>query len=189
MFKTFFEFGFEHILDIKAYDHVLFIISICLLANFKAWKKLLVLVTAFTFGHSITLALATLDIFTIPSFIIETLIPITIIVSALDNIVQSNKEENFNPKYFLILFFGFIHGMGFSNYLKAILGKDDNLVGNLLAFNVGVEAAQLVVVALTLAILFVLRKVGINQKWLTIIGSSLIILVSLYLLIKVLTEG
>ena len=189
MFKTFFDLGFEHILDVNAYDHVLFIISICLLANFKSWRKLFLLVTAFTIGHSLTLALSALDIVTIPSKIIEVIIPITIILSAVDNIYQSGKEEQFSPKYFLILFFGFIHGMGFSNYFKELLGKEENIVGPLFAFNVGVEIAQLAVVVMTLLVLFVLNKIQIKQKYPTIIGSIIIILVSIYLLVKVLTEG
>lgn len=189
MFKTFFNSGFEHILDINAYDHVLFIISICLLANFKSWKKLLVLVTAFTIGHSLTLALSALEIVTIPSIIIETAIPITIILSALDNIYQSGKEELFSPKYLLVLLFGFIHGMGFSNYFKALLGREEDIVGPLFAFNVGVEVAQLCIVALSLAVLFGLNKIGFKQKYSTIIGSCVIIAISLYLLFKVITEG
>lgn len=189
MFKTFFESGFEHILDINAYDHVLFIISICLLANFKAWKKLLILVTAFTIGHSLTLALSALDILTIPAIIIETVIPITIILSALDNIFQSGKEESFSPKYLLVLIFGFIHGMGFSNFFKALLGKEENIVGPLFAFNVGVEVAQLCVVVLTLMFLFLLNKLGVKQKYSTIVGSTIIIIISIYLLFNVLTEG
>ena len=189
MFKTFFDLGFEHILDVKAYDHVLFIISICLLANFRSWKKLIFLVTAFTIGHSLTLALSALDILTIPSKIIEVIIPITIILSALDNIYQSGKEEQFSPKYLLILFFGFIHGMGFSNYFKELLGKEENIVGPLFSFNVGVEVAQLFVVAITLSILYLLNKLNVKQKYPTIIGSGLIILISIYLLFKVLTES
>jgi len=189
MFKTFFESGFEHILDINAYDHVIFIISICLLANFKSWRKLLILITAFTIGHSLTLALSALDILKIPSIIIESVIPITIIFSALDNIYQSGKEELFSPKYLLVLVFGFIHGMGFSNYFKALLGKEENITGPLFAFNVGVEVAQLCIVALTLIVLFILNRLGVKQKYPTIIGSSIIIIISVYLLIKVLAKG
>lgn len=189
MFKTFYTQGFEHILDINAYDHVLFIISICLLANFKSWRKLLILVTAFTIGHSLTLVLSALDILTIPAIIIETVIPITIILSAVDNIYQSGKEDQFSPKYLLVLVFGFIHGMGFSNFFKALLGKEENIIGPLFAFNVGVEVAQLCIVGLTLLVLYILNRLGVKQKHPTIIGSSFIILISFYLLIKVLTQG
>jgi len=184
MFKTYFDLGFEHILDINGYDHVLFIISICLLASINHWKKLLVLVTAFTIGHSLTLALSVLDIVTIPANIIETIIPITIILSCIDNIYQSGKENQYSPKYLIILFFGFIHGMGFSNFFKAILGEEEDLVFPLLAFNVGVEIAQLVIVAITILLLYSLRFIGIKQKNVNIIGSIIIILVSLYLLFK-----
>jgi len=190
MFKTYFNLGFEHILDINGYDHVLFIISICLLASLNHWKKLLVLVTAFTIGHSLTLALSVLDIVTIPAHIIETIIPITIILSCIDNIYQSIKvnqigeEKQYSPKYLLILFFGFIHGMGFSNFFKAILGSEEEIVYPLLAFNVGVEIAQLAIVAVTILSLYLLKSIGIKQRYVNIAVSLLIILVSLYLLFK-----
>lgn len=182
MFKTYFELGFEHILDINGYDHVLFIISICLLASLSHWKKLLVLVTAFTIGHSLTLALSTLNIISIPANLIETIIPVTIILSCLDNIYQSGKENHYSPKYLIILIFGFIHGMGFSNFFKAILGKEENIVLPLLSFNVGVEIAQLVIVVATILFIFILQKLGIKQRYINISGSILIILISLYLL-------
>lgn len=184
MFSTYFKLGFEHILDINGYDHVLFIVSICLLASLKHWKKLLILVTAFTIGHSLTLALSVLDIITIPADIIETIIPITIILSCLDNIYQSGKESLYSPKYLIILLFGFIHGMGFSNFFKAILGKEDHIIYPLLSFNVGVEIAQLVIVLLTILSIFCLTSIGIKQKYINISGSILIILISIFLLFK-----
>jgi len=184
VFKTYFNLGFEHILDINGYDHVLFIISICLLASINHWKKLLVLVTAFTIGHSLTLALSVLDIVTIPANIIETIIPITIILSCLDNIYQSGKDSQYSPKYLIILLFGFIHGMGFSNFFKSILGKEEEIIFPLLAFNVGVEIAQLVIVAVTITLLYLLKTIGVKQKYVNIVGSIIIILVSLYLLFK-----
>lgn len=184
MFKTYFDLGFKHILDINGYDHVLFIISICLLASVKHWKKLLVLVTAFTIGHSLTLALSVLDIITIPANIIETIIPITIILSCFDNIYQAGKKSQYSPKYMLILLFGFIHGMGFSNFFKSILGKDEKIIYPLLSFNVGVEVAQVVIVAITIMLIHLLNLVGIKQKNINIMISILIILISIYLLFK-----
>lgn len=184
MFRTYFSLGFEHILDFNGYDHVLFIISICLLASLKYWKKLLLLVTAFTIGHSLTLALSVLDIISIPAEIIETIIPITIILSCFDNLYQTGKKSQYSPKYLLILLFGFIHGMGFSNYFKAILGKEENILFPLMSFNVGVEFAQLAIVALTIVFIYLLKRFGIKQKYVNISGSILIILVSLFLLFK-----
>ncbi len=184
MFKTYFDLGFEHILDINGYDHVLFIVSICLLASIKHWKKLLVLVTAFTIGHSLTLALSVLNILTIPAHIIETIIPITIILSCIDNIYQAGRDSLYSPKYILILLFGFIHGMGFSNFFKSILGKEENIIYPLLSFNVGVEVAQLVIVAITIISIYLLNLIGIKQKYINIAISAMIILVSLYLLFK-----
>lgn len=150
MFQTYSTLGFDHILDINAYDHILFIIALSAVYYVKDWKKILVLVTAFTIGHSVTLALSALKIVVFSPDVIEFLIPLTIFVTALMNVLldhDSNKMVRLN--YFLALFFGFIHGLGISNYFKALLGAEDSIVGPLLSFNLGVELAQIIVVAVT----------------------------------------
>ena len=123
MFSIYFQLGFEHISDIKAYDHILFIIALCAIYRPQDWKNILILVTAFTIGHSITLALAAFDIIRFPANIIEFLIPVTILITALSNFyqTQSSIEEKTNlfhqnkkRNYWLALFFGWIHGMGLS---------------------------------------------------------------------------
>ncbi|MBL7751032.1 MAG: HupE/UreJ family protein [Chitinophagaceae bacterium] len=150
----YFDMGKDHIADWKGYDHILFVLALCLRYTVADWKKVLVLVTAFTIGHSITLALSTLNYVDIPSDWIEFLIPITILITALSNL--SVKKFDFKSRfpliYFFALFFGLIHGLGFSNYLKSILGKNDNLVADLLAFNLGLELGQLMIVALAMLI-------------------------------------
>ena len=148
-FSFYFNFGFEHILDWQGYDHMLFLVALCALYQLKQWKQVLVLVTAFTIGHSLTLALAATDIITIPSEIIEFLIALTIFLTAAynlfivrDKLTPSKIEIN----YFMALFFGFIHGMGFSNQFKALLGQDDSIVSILFPFNLGIEVGQILFV-------------------------------------------
>jgi len=153
-FWLYFELGRDHIADWKGYDHILFITALCLRYVFRDWKKVLVLVTAFTIGHSITLALSVLNYVNISVKWVEFLIPVTIFITALSNVWQ--KEFQFKTKfpliYFFALFFGLIHGLGFSTYLKSLLGKETNIVGELLAFNLGLEFGQILIVAVVLAI-------------------------------------
>ncbi len=166
-FWLYFTLGREHIADLSGYDHILFIIALCLRYNVADWKKLLVLVTAFTIGHSITLALSALNYITISSDWIEFLIPVTIVITALSNVWQKEKavQSKFPLIYFLALFFGLIHGLGFSNYLKALLGKDENILTQLLAFNIGLEAGQLLIVGGVLIITFVcLQVIKLNRR-------------------------
>ena len=154
-FWLWFNTGTEHILDWHGYDHILYVIVLCVLFSVKEWKKLLVLVTAFTIGHSLTLAVSVLNIFTVKQGIIEVLIPITIIATCLVNIFHknrlnsTNKNANYSYKfnYALALLFGFIHGMGFSYILRSMLGKEESIVFPLLSFNLGLELGQLIIVA------------------------------------------
>ena len=166
MFPTYLELGFTHILDINAYDHILFIVALCAVYHFKEWKKILILVTAFTIGHSVTLALSALNIVVFPSEIIEFLIPLTILITAIFNVtgVHTNpKMINYN--YILALFFGWIHGLGFSNFFKALLGKEESILGPLFAFNVGVELGQIIIVAITMLVAYlVVNKLKVTQR-------------------------
>ena len=156
MFGVYLNLGFEHISDINAYDHILFITALCAVYRISEWKNILILVTAFTIGHSITLALSALKIIGFPSDVIEFLIPVTIIITALYNVLKPQGEvRRIMLNYFLALFFGLIHGLGFSNYFRALLGKEENIVQPLLAFNIGVELGQLAIVAVILAVSYV----------------------------------
>ena len=123
-FRFYLKLGFEHISNLNGYDHILFLIVLCAVYRIQQWKKILILVTAFTIGHSITLALVSFDLFNIPSSIIKFLIPATIFITALNNVIGSNlKAESLNmsKNYFMALFFGLIHGMDFSNYFIALI--------------------------------------------------------------------
>ena len=148
-FELYFTLGRQHIADWQGIDHILFILALCLRYQLVDWRKILVLVTAFTIGHSITLALSVLNIFTFPSKWIEFLIPITIIITAISNVFVRKFvfKSKFSLIYFLALFFGLIHGLGFSNYLKSLLGKDNNVIIQLFAFNIGLEVGQLIIVS------------------------------------------
>jgi ABC-type antimicrobial peptide transport system permease subunit len=151
--------GFEHISDLKGYDHILFIMALCAVYQLRQWKRLLVLVTAFTIGHSITLALATLKVITVNSAFIEFLIPITIFFTCFLNFFRKEKTQKDIVRYFFAAFFGLIHGLGFSNFLIALLGKEENITIPLLAFNIGLEIGQLLIVFVTLLVSFVLTSI------------------------------
>jgi len=176
-FGLYFEVGMEHILDPRGYDHIMFVIALCAVFVIRDWKRVLILVTAFTIGHSVTLALATFNIIRINSDLIEFLIPVTIFLTALSNVIskgEHSKKSKLQTNYFLAVFFGLIHGMGFSNYLKAILGKDESIFTQLLAFNIGLEAGQIIVVGIFLVITFILIDIfRINRRdWKLVVSSG-----------------
>jgi hypothetical protein len=159
-FALYFGLGKDHILDyVNGYDHILFVLALCAVYLIRDWRQILILVTSFTIGHSITLALATLKVINFSAEIIEFLIPLTIFITAAGNLFKGDSTVT-NAKvqinYLFALFFGLIHGLGFSNFLRALLGKNENIVSPLFAFNLGLEFGQIIVVAIFLAISFVL---------------------------------
>ena len=173
-FKIYFIEGREHILDYKnGYDHILFVVALCALYIFRDWKRVLVLVTAFTIGHSITLALSTLNLIKVNVELIEFLIPLTIFITAFSNLFKNEEsigDRAIQINYGYALIFGLIHGMGFSNYLKSILGRDRSIVSQLLAFNLGLEFGQIIVVVIFMTLCFLLvdlleSTVGIGKWW------------------------
>ena len=178
-FQLYFGLGKDHILDYaNGYDHILFVITLCALYTFRDWRRVLILVTSFTVGHSITLALATLEIIPVKTELIEFLIPLTIFVTAISNIFK--KEETYNDRviqanYAFALFFGLIHGMGFSNYLRALLGKSESIVSPLLAFNLGLEFGQIIIVVIFLSTCFIFVDLfGVNRRdWKLVISSAI----------------
>ena len=177
-FRLYFELGKDHLLDYKnGYDHILFVVALCALYIFRDWKRILVLVTAFTIGHSVTLALATLNLISVRTEWIEFLIPLTIFITAFSNLFKN--EENIGDRtiqinYAYALIFGLIHGMGFSNYLSAILGREKSIISPLLAFNLGLEIGQIIIVVLFMTICFLLVDlIGVNRRdWKMVISSA-----------------
>lgn len=165
-FPLYFELGWQHILDWKGYDHILFVMVLCGTYLLADWKKVLILVTAFTIGHSITLALSVLKIIHVKTDLIEFLIPVTILITALSNLFAGkSKPKGIQLKYILALFFGLIHGLGFSNYLNSLLGKSTNIVAELFAFNVGLEFGQIIIVLGILLVSFILINLFKIKKW------------------------
>jgi len=159
-FGFYFSLGWEHIINWGALDHQLFILSLAAIYLLRDWRQVLILVTAFTIGHSLTLALTVFNIIHFPSNWIEFLIPCTIIVTAISNLFQQNfSSKSIRINYFLALFFGLIHGMGFANKLRYILAEDQNIGWSLFGFNVGLEAGQIAVVIVILAISFLFVQV------------------------------
>lgn len=156
-FGLYFNIGYKHIAGLGGIDHILFVVALCIRYQFIDWRKILILVTAFTIGHSITLVLSVFNIVDYSVKWIEFLIPVTIVITAISNLFV--KKFVFKSKfpfiYFLALFFGLVHGLGFSNYLKSLLGTEHNIVWQLLAFNVGLEAGQLLIVTGVLLISFI----------------------------------
>ena len=175
-FSIFFQLGWQHILDWQGYDHILFVTALCGVYLMSDWRKLLILVTAFTIGHSVTLAISVFNEVLIPSAWIEFLIPVTIVITTFINIVKKRTfKQKFNPIYLLALVFGLIHGMGFSNYLKSLLGKSNNVVAELFAFNVGLEFGQIIIVFSVLLLSFLIVKLIRVQKreWNLFLSSAI----------------
>lgn len=176
LFYTFMALGFEHIADVRGYDHILFIVALCAVYTIREWRKVAILATAFTIGHSLTLGLAALDILAISPAWIEFLIPVTILSTALYNVLAysvdtSQQEGTFGKRirlnYLMAAIFGLIHGLGFSNYFKAMVSKDNpmELVSRLFAFNLGVELGQLLIVlAILLLAALALGYMKIKQR-------------------------
>jgi hypothetical protein len=178
-FSLYFGLGKDHILDyVNGYDHILFVLALCAVYLIRDWKKILILVTAFTIGHSITLALATLKIVTVNAQLIEFLIPLTIFITSVSNLFKKevlSNEKGFQVNYLYAVFFGLIHGLGFSNYLRAILGKDQSILSQLLAFNLGLEFGQIIVVVIFLTFSFLLVDfLKINRRdWKLVLSSAI----------------
>jgi len=158
-FWIYLRLGFAHITDPGGYDHILFVVALCAIYTLQQWKQVLILVTAFTLGHSITLALATLQLIRYSTDLIELLIPVTILITAIANFGHKFPASRFSqekrqsiPRYVLALAFGLVHGLGFSNYLRSLLGGGTEIIRPLLAFNLGLEAGQLLIVLVILLI-------------------------------------
>ena len=150
--------GFQHISDLAGYDHILFLLALCAVYSIDQWRRLFILVTAFTVGHSITLALSSFGWVVIPSHIIEFLIPVTILITAIRNVAVppsdqlTDDQTNMTGHYLVALCFGFIHGMGFSNYFRALMMDSSSITIPLLGFNLGIEIGQLLVVSIVVIV-------------------------------------
>ncbi len=192
-FLVFLRLGFEHITDPAGYDHLLFVAALTA-TDLGQWRRLFWLVTAFTVGHSVTLVLATLDLIRVSDPLVEVLIPVTILATCVVNLVSGDGNRSLEPdrpleldrtlepghtrdariRYGLAMGFGLIHGLGFSNFLRAALGGEESILLPLFAFNVGLEVGQLAIVAvLSLVALSLMKWLGLSRR-LWIVGISMI---------------
>ena len=174
-FAFYFKLGWEHIISRDALDHQLFILALACVYSIRDIKRVLILVTAFTIGHSLTLALSVYDVIRFSSKWVEFLIPCTIFVTALNNIFQINSAgKSARINYYLALCFGLIHGMGFANAIRMMLAKDQTIGWGLFGFNIGLEAGQIFVVAIILTIgLVFLNFLKINRRdWVLFLSAG-----------------
>lgn len=187
-FLIYFQLGLKHILNIYSYDHILFLIALAIPLAFKDWKRILLLVTTFTLGHTIALLLTIYGIIAVKVAVIELLIPITILIVALFHLFtagKSGKKESINLVFFITLFFGIIHGLGFLNTFKSIHhGSATSKLLAILEFALGIEAAQLVVMLVVLILAYIVQTVFRFSKrdW-TLVMSAFIIGVVLPIII------
>jgi len=198
VFSTYLQLGFHHIFNLRAYDHLVFLLALCAPYVLRDWRRVVALVTSFTVGHSITLALATLDVVQYSPQLIEVLIPVTIVLTCLLNLGRAGRlevrpSESRTPEPILLALpnllaavFGLIHGLGFSSYLRELLGRQSRPVLELLSFNVGVELGQLLIVGLILLLGFgLLRGLRVHRRdWLLVttgaaLGIALVLLLGL----------
>ncbi len=188
IFELYLKLGIDHIMDLQGYDHILFIISLTIVYPLKYWKKLLILITAFTIGHSITLLLATLNIIKIPTDLIEFLIPLTIFITALGNTFQKSGKfhtTSHHFKYGAALFFGLIHGMGFSNYLRGLLSGEEKLFKPLLYFNLGIELGQIMILIIIMGLTLLFVDIfGVKRREWNLIFSGAALGISLVLILE-----
>lgn len=184
-FWLYFKLGLEHVLDWKAYDHILFLIVLCAAYNFVSWKRLLLLVTLFTLGHTIALLLANYEVVTVSNKWIEFLIPMTIMVAAVFNLFTAGKKkrvEKLGILYIITAFFGLIHGFGFATYYRMI--NSDSEILPLLEFALGVETAQIIVVLAVLILAFLFQSIfRFNKRDWVLVVSSIVLGMTIPMLI------
>ncbi|MDX2048576.1 MAG: HupE/UreJ family protein [Chitinophagaceae bacterium] len=175
-FTLYFGWGWDHIISRDALDHILFMMALSAIYLLKDWKQVLILVTAFTIGHAATLLLSVLDIVRVNDKWVEFLIPCTIVITSLLNLFQKNfTYKSVRINYFLALFFGLVHGMGYANAIRFALAKEQSLGLSLFGFNLGLEAGQIVVVLLVLFIAYIaVEKIKINRReWVLFLSAGI----------------
>ena len=176
-FQLYINLGLKHVLDWKAYDHILFLVVLTIFYSFKDWKKVLWLITAFTLGHTLSLTLAAYGIVQIKMDVIEFLIPLTILITAIYNIFNvKNPPKNIKINALFALVFGLIHGIGFSSYFKILVDESEDKLLPLTEFAIGIEIAQIIVVIFVLLLSFLVLNVFKRSKrdWVLIVSSIVI---------------
>ena len=185
-FIFYFKIGWSHIMSLDATDHLFFITVLAIIYTVADWKKVLVLVTAFTVGHALTLFMSVLNMINVKSEMVEFLIPCTILITALMNLfLQKQQSVSHTIQYAIALGFGLIHGLGYANYIRMMLSADQQLVWGLFSFNLGLEAGQIVVVGLVLLTVWVSSRIHAkaHQRWVSFV-SAFVLLFALKLAIE-----
>jgi hypothetical protein len=185
-FIFYFKIGWSHIMSWDATDHLFFITVLAIIYTVADWKKVLVLVTAFTVGHALTLFMSVLNMINVKSEMVEFLIPCTILITALMNLfLQKQQSVSHTIQYAIALGFGLIHGLGYANYIRMMLSADQQLVWGLFSFNLGLEAGQIVVVGLVLLTVWASSRIHANahQRWVSFV-SAFVLLFALKLAIE-----
>lgn len=176
------KYGMNHVLDINAYDHVLFLLVLTVPYMFKDWKRIILLVTMFTLGHTVSLVLAVYGIVSVDASLIEFLIPITILVVALYNVFTAGKKatsEKIGILFLSTLFFGLIHGLGFAGEFKMFVGRAENKLMPLVEFALGIELAQIIIVFVVLFLGFLSQTIFrfSRRDWIVVLSAVVVGLV------------
>jgi len=184
-FSMYFGLGWDHIISWEALDHILFILALAVIYRFEDWRRVLILVTAFTIGHFLTLILSVTDVIRANSEWVEFLIPLTIVITALFNLFKPNLQSATNAfLYTLTLVFGLVHGLGYANAIRFLLVEEQSLGWSLFAFNLGLEIGQIIVVLAALILgELVLRYTPLQRQYWVVIVSSIVILVAMNMVI------
>ncbi|MEB8328106.1 HupE/UreJ family protein [Flavobacteriaceae bacterium KMM 6897] len=187
-FWFYLQMGLDHVLDLNAYDHILFLSALVLPFTFKDWKKVLLLATVFTVAHCLSLALSVYSLVTMDVTLIEFLIPVTILFTALFNLwqaIKSLENKNTGIHLFATAFFGLIHGFGFSNYFKMLMAEEEHKLNPLLGFATGIELSQVSIILCILLLSFFFQSVAKVKAQLFIgIVSILIIGITIPMLVE-----
>ncbi len=176
------QYGINHVLDFNGYDHVLFLMALTVPYTFRDWKRILILVSTFTLGHTLSLVLAAYDIVSINGNLVEFLIPITILIVALYNIFtagKKSKEQKIGVLFLTTLFFGLIHGLGFAREFKMFIGKAESKIMPLIEFALGIEIAQVIIVFVVLFLGFFTQTIFrfSRRDWIMVLSAIVVGLV------------
>lgn len=177
-FWLFLKLGLFHVLDWNAYDHILFLMVLTIAFSVDSWKKILLLVSLFTVGHTTSLALSAYDVIKMNTEIVEFLIPCTILITALFTIftVEKKSDSKRGILYISTVFFGLIHGLGFSTYFEMISSSENNKIIPLLEFSLGIELAQILIAVGVLLLSFLLQTIfRFTKRDCVLILSSIVI--------------
>ncbi|WP_136467817.1 HupE/UreJ family protein [Flagellimonas onchidii] len=186
-FFFYIKLGLDHVLDFGAYDHILFLSALAIPFSFKDWKKVVILATVFTIAHCLSLALSAFEVMTVDVGLIEFLIPVTILLTALYNfkfVMNDKASDKLYVNSIATAFFGIIHGFGFSNYFKMLMAQEEDKVTPLLGFATGIELSQVTIILVILALVFLVQDVlKVKRTIFITIASILVICITIPLLI------